>query len=57
MFFSAVEAEDSVEKEVSVAINDKESRVIFIDHQHGGMSVRSSKRTIPRKSLCHYHFK
>jgi hypothetical protein len=34
-----VEAEDSVEKEVSVAINDRESRVIFIDHQHGDMSV------------------
>ena len=42
MFFSAVEAEDSVEKEVSVAINDKESRVIFIDHQHGDMSVSYS---------------
>ena len=42
MLFSAVEAEDSVEKEVSVAINDKESRVIFIDHQHGDMSVSYS---------------
>ena len=28
-----------MEKEVSVAVNDKESRIIFVDHQHGDMSV------------------
>ena len=39
LYLSAVEAEDCVEKVVSVAVNDKESRVVFIDHQHGDMSV------------------
>ena len=33
-------AEDSVCKEVSVAVNDSETRIIFVDHQHGDMSVR-----------------
>ena len=33
-------AEDSVCKEVSVAVNDAETRLIFVDHQHGDMSVR-----------------
>ena len=28
-----------MEKEVAVAVNDKESRIIFVDHQHGDMSV------------------
>ena len=32
--------EDSVCKEVSVAVNDAETRLIFVDHQHGDMSVR-----------------
>ena len=32
--------EDSVCKEVSVAVNDAETRIIFVDHQHGDMSVR-----------------
>ena len=27
-------------KEVSVAVNDAETRIIFVDHQHGDMSVR-----------------
>ena len=33
-------AEDSVCKEVSVAVNDEEKRLVFVDHQHGDMSVR-----------------
>ena len=35
----AVEAEDCIEKEVSVALNEQENRIVFIDHQHGDMSV------------------
>ena len=33
--------EDSVEKEVIVAVNDKQSRIVFIDHQHGEMSLEN----------------
>ena len=33
-------AEDSVCKEVSVAVDDEEKRIVFVDHQHGEMSVR-----------------
>ena len=32
--------EDCVCKEVSVAVNDVESRIVFVDHRHGEMSVR-----------------
>lgn len=31
--------EDTLEKEVIVAVNDKQSRIVFIDHQHGEMSL------------------
>ena len=37
-------SEDSVCKEVSVAVNEAETRIMFVDHQHGDMSVR---RAIP----------
>jgi len=33
--------EDSVEKEVVVAVNGEESRVVFIDHQHGTMKLEN----------------
>ena len=36
--------EDSVEKEVIVAVNDKQSRIVFIDHQHGDMSLENLVR-------------
>ena len=32
-------AEDSVEKEVVLAVNGQESRIVFIDHEHGEMEV------------------
>ena len=32
-------AEDEVCKEVSVAVDDTETRIVFVDHQHGEMSV------------------
>ena len=35
--------EDSVCKEVSVAVNEAETRIIFVDHQHGDMSVWLAK--------------
>ena len=35
-----VVTEDTVCKEVSVAVNDEEKRLVFVDHQHGDMSVR-----------------
>ena len=34
---------DAVCKEVSVAVNDEESRIVFIDHRHGEMSVRKCR--------------
>ena len=34
-------SEDSVEKEVVVAVNGEESRVVFIDHQHGTMKLEN----------------
>ena len=34
-------SEDSVEKEVVVAVNGEESRVVFIDHQHGAMKLEN----------------
>ena len=33
--------EDTLEKEVIVAVNDKQSRIVFIDHQHGEMSLEN----------------
>lgn len=33
--------EDSVEKEVVVAVNGLESKVVFIDHQHGAMKLEN----------------
>ena len=41
--------EDSVCKEVSVAVNDAETRIIFVDHQHGDMSVRLATNFIEFK--------
>ena len=35
-------AEDSVMKEVSVAVDGEEARISFVDHMHGEMSVRES---------------
>ena len=35
-------AEDSVMKEVSVAVDGEEARISFVDHMHGEMSVRDS---------------
>ena len=32
-------AEDSVMKEVSVAVDGEEARISFVDHMHGEMSV------------------
>ena len=32
-------SEDNICKEVSVALNKVETRLIFVDHQHGEMSV------------------
>ena len=32
-------SEDSVCKEVSVAVNEAETRLVFVDHRHGEMSV------------------
>ena len=37
--------EDSVEKEVIVAVNDKQSRIVFIDHQHGELSLENLVKT------------
>ena len=37
--------EDSVEKEVVVAVNDKQSRIVFIDHQHGELSLENLVKT------------
>ena len=31
--------EDTIEKEVSVSVDGQESRLIFVDHAHGDMSV------------------
>ena len=36
-------------KEVSVAVNDAETRIIFVDHQHGDMSVRLAMNFIEFK--------
>ena len=33
--------EDSVEKEVVVAVNGEEARVMFIDHQYGAMKLEN----------------
>ena len=33
------DAEDSVEKEVVLSVNGQESRIVFIDHEHGEMEV------------------
>ena len=33
--------EDSVEKEVVVAVNGEEARVVFIDHQYGAMKLEN----------------
>ena len=32
-------SEDSVEKDVVLAVNGQESRIVFVDHQHGEMGV------------------
>ena len=37
--------EDTLEKEVIVAVNDKQSRIVFIDHQHGEMSLENQVKT------------
>lgn len=37
--------EDCVCKEVSVAVNDVESRIVFVDHRHGEMSVENQLLT------------
>ena len=36
-------AEDDVCKEVSVNVDGEETRIIFVDHQHGDMSVSKIK--------------
>ena len=38
-------AEDDVCKEVSVSIDGEETRLIFVDHQHGEMSVENQLST------------
>ena len=35
--------EDAISKEVSVAVDGAETRIHFVDHQHGEMSVRHVK--------------
>ena len=40
-------------KEVSVAVNDAETRIIFVDHQHGDMSVRLATNFSEFKSFNH----
>lgn len=37
--------EDSVCKEVSVAVNEAETRLVFVDHRHGEMSVENQLST------------
>ena len=41
MYFPHKSEEDSVEKEVVVAVNGLESKVVFIDHQHGAMKLEN----------------
>ena len=41
MHFPHKSEEDSVEKEVVVAVNGLESKVVFIDHQHGAMKLEN----------------
>ena len=41
MYFPHTSEEDSVEKEVVVAVNGLESKVVFIDHQHGAMKLEN----------------
>ena len=43
MFFDDLIEENSVTNEVSVTVNDEETRLIFVDHQHGDMSVSKIK--------------
>ena len=33
-----------MEKEVVISVNGSESRIVFIDHQHGDMKVRRTDR-------------
>ena len=37
--------EDSVSKEVSVSVDGEETRIIFVDHQHGEMSLENQLST------------
>ena len=36
-------SDQSIEKEISVSLNDEQTRVIFVDRKHGEMSVRKDK--------------
>ena len=39
-----------MEKEVVISVNGSESRIVFIDHQHGDMKVRRRRRRGRRNS-------
>ena len=48
-------AEDSVCKEVSVAVNDAETRIIFVEHEHGDMSVRHGQIFSVQDVTCDHY--